>query len=222
MATRASTATHEGALLAAARSGDEVAFERLLEPHRRVLRAHCYRLLGSLHDAEDAFQETSLRAWRSLDRFEPRGSFRGWLYRIATNVCLRAIERRERAPEALDVEEAWIASYLQPFPDRLLDTEAAVEERESLGLAFVSVIQLLLIRAVGPAALQPLVDAMGHRERFRRFQKQPAWRERTIEEQLRSFVRNRKLDYVAALVGALDLTRVPRPLHRVLAHVWPT
>jgi hypothetical protein len=76
-----------------------------------------------------------------------------------------------------------------------------------------------LIRAVGPAALQPLVDATGHRERFRRFQKQPAWRERTTEEQLRSFVRNRKLDYVAALVGALDLTRVPRPLHRVLDHV---
>jgi RNA polymerase sigma-70 factor (ECF subfamily) len=158
MATRATTATDEGALLAAARSGDEVAFERLLEPHRRALRAHCYRLLGSLHDAEDAFQETSLRTWRSLDRFEPRGSFHGWLYRIATNACLRAIERRERAPEALDMEEAWIASYLQPFPDRLLDTEAAVEERESLGLAFVSVIQLLPARQ---RAVLVLRDVLG-------------------------------------------------------------
>lgn len=136
----------EGALLGAARSGDELAFERLLEPHRRALRAHCYRLLGSLDDAEDALQETSVRAWRALDRFEPHGSFRGWLYRISTNVCLRALERRPRAAEALDPDEARVASYLQPFPDRLLDTEAAVEERESLGLAFVSVVQLLPAR----------------------------------------------------------------------------
>lgn len=158
MATRAPTAADERVLLAAARSGDEVAFERLLDPHRSKLRAHCYRLLGSLHDAEDAVQEASLRAWRGLDRFEPRGSFRGWLYRIATNACLRAIERRERAPETLDLEEAWIASYLQPFPDRLLDTEVAVEERESLGLAFVSVIQLLPARQ---RAVLVLRDVLG-------------------------------------------------------------
>jgi len=143
MAVGASSPVDESALLAAAREGHEQAFERLLEPHRRALRAHCYRLLGSLHDAEDALQETSLRAWRSIDRFEPRGPFRAWLYRIATNVCLTAIERRARLPEALDPEEAEVVSYLQPFPDRLLDTELAVEERESLGLAFVSVMQLL-------------------------------------------------------------------------------
>ena len=133
----------ERALLGAAQAGDEQAFVRLLEPHWRAIRTHCYRLLGSLHDAEDALQETSLRAWRSINRFEPRGPFRAWLYRIATNVCLTTIERRARVPDALDAEEAEVASYLQPYPDRLLDTAVAVEERESLGLAFVSVIQLL-------------------------------------------------------------------------------
>lgn len=130
-------------LLSAARSGDEQAFERLLEPHRRALHVHCYRLLGSLQDADDALQETSLRAWQGLDRFEPRAPFRAWLYRIATNVSLRAIERRARAPEVLDPAEAEIARYLQPYPDRLLEPNAAVEQRESVGLAFVSVMQLL-------------------------------------------------------------------------------
>jgi RNA polymerase sigma-70 factor (ECF subfamily) len=143
MAARALISADESALLSAAQSGDEQAFERLLEPHRRALRVHCYRLLGSLHDAEDALQETSLRAWRGLDRFEPRGPFRAWLYRVATNVCLTAIERRARVPEVLAPEEAEVASYLQPYPDRLLDTDLAVEERESVGLAFVSVMQLL-------------------------------------------------------------------------------
>ena len=143
MATREAVPADEAALLLAARNGDERAFEGLLEPHRRALRVHCYRLLGSLHDAEDALQETSLRAWRGLDRFEPRGAFRAWLYRIATNVCLRAIDRRARTPEALDPAEADVSSYLQPYPDRLLETDLAVEERESVGLAFVSVMQLL-------------------------------------------------------------------------------
>ncbi len=143
MPVDAASPVDETALLGAARNGDEQAFARLLEPHRRSLRAHCYRLLGSLHDAEDALQETALRAWRSIDSFEPRGPFRAWLYRIATNVCLSAIERRARVPEALDPDEAEVASYLQPYPDRLLDTALAVEERESLGLAFVSVMQLL-------------------------------------------------------------------------------
>ena len=134
------------ALVALARSGDEQAFERLLDPHRRAIHAHCYRMLGSLHDADDALQETSLRAWRALDRFESRAPFRAWLYSIATNVCLRAIERRARAPEVLDPEEAEIAAYLQPYPDRLLPTDATVEERESMSLAVVSVMQLLPAR----------------------------------------------------------------------------
>jgi RNA polymerase sigma-70 factor (ECF subfamily) len=137
------TRIDEAALLEAARGGDEQAFGWLFEPHRRALRVHCYRLLGSLHDADDALQETSLRAWRGLQGFEPRGPLRAWLYRIATNACLRALERRARTPEALDPEEAEIARYLQPYPDRLLAPDLAVEERESVGLAFVSVMQLL-------------------------------------------------------------------------------
>jgi RNA polymerase sigma-70 factor (ECF subfamily) len=143
MAFGARLHVHEAALLTAAQSGDEQAFERLLEPHRRSLRVHCYRMLGSLHDADDALQETLVRAWRGLEGFEPRSPLRAWLYRIATNVCLRAIEGRARRPHVLDPSEAAIASYFQPFPDRLLDVDAAVEERESIGLAFVSVVQLL-------------------------------------------------------------------------------
>lgn len=141
MVTDAAITVDQGVLLTAARGGDEQAFTRLLEPHRRALHLHCYRLLGSLHDADDALQETALKAWRSIGGFEPHGSFRAWLYRIATNVCLRALERRARQPEMLDPEEAEAVSHLQPYPDRLLESE--VEERESIGLAFVTVMQLL-------------------------------------------------------------------------------
>jgi RNA polymerase sigma-70 factor (ECF subfamily) len=103
-------------------------------------------MLGSVHDADDALQETALRAWRALARFESRASIRTWLYSIATNVCLRAIERRARLPELLDPDEAEVARYLQPYPDRLLPTDATIEERESMGLAVVSVMQLLPAR----------------------------------------------------------------------------
>src|SRR5437879_9302467 len=86
----------EHELLAAARTGDEHAFAKLISPYRAELNAHCYRMLGSVHDAEDAFQETSLRAWRGLERFEGRSSLRSWIYTMTTNVCLRAIERRPK------------------------------------------------------------------------------------------------------------------------------
>src|SRR5687767_6943851 len=88
--------THEGELLAAARRGDEGAFRDLVEPRRPELHAHCYRMLGSVHDAEDALQEVLLRAWRGLSGFEGRSSFRSWLYRIATNTSLNVIEKRPK------------------------------------------------------------------------------------------------------------------------------
>lgn len=127
-----------------ARVGPEQAFVRLTAPHRRGLHLHCYRLLGSLHDADDALQETLLRGWRGLDRFEPRAPVSAWLYRIATNVCLRMLEQRGRDPARAE-------AHLQPYPDRLLEElpspdvgpDAVVEAREAIGLAFVAAVQLL-------------------------------------------------------------------------------
>ncbi|HMI69171.1 MAG TPA: sigma-70 family RNA polymerase sigma factor, partial [Solirubrobacteraceae bacterium] len=89
-------------LLTAARAGDEAAFGQLVGPYRSELNAHCYRMLGSIHDAEDALQDALLRAWRGLDRFEGRSSLRSWLYTIATNACLRAIERRPKRVLPID------------------------------------------------------------------------------------------------------------------------
>jgi RNA polymerase sigma-70 factor, ECF subfamily len=111
--------------------------ELLAAPLRRELHLHCYRMLGSLHDADDALQETLLRAWRARDSFEPRAPVRAWAYRIATNVCLTALERRERRKEDP-------LAHLEPFPDRLLaGPEADAEAREAVELAFVAAVQLL-------------------------------------------------------------------------------
>src|SRR5437763_14595929 len=124
----ATSSTPERGLLVAAREGDEGAFGRLVEPHRRELHAHCYRMLGSVHDAEDALQDAMLRAWRGLPRFEGRSSLRSWLYTIATNTCLNVIAKRPRrvlpvdygpaadphqGPGAPIVESAWVG----PSPD---------------------------------------------------------------------------------------------------------
>jgi RNA polymerase sigma-70 factor (TIGR02960 family) len=143
--------------LAAAQSGDERAFGVLTLPHERELHIHCYRMLGSLDDADDALQETLLRAWRQLDRFEPRAPFRAWLYRIATNVCLTMLARRARRGEipaaafAEDRVEEERPVQLDPYPDHLLDElaptvpgpEATIEQQESVELAFVAAVQLL-------------------------------------------------------------------------------
>jgi RNA polymerase sigma-70 factor (ECF subfamily) len=127
-------------LLTAAAAGDEMAFVQLTAPLRRRLHAHCYRLLGSVHDADDALQETMLRAWRGIGRFEPRAELASWLYRIATNVCLRMLEQRGRR------ESATAHAHLQPYPDALFEPETPeleAERRETIGLAFVAAMQLL-------------------------------------------------------------------------------
>jgi RNA polymerase sigma-70 factor, ECF subfamily len=140
MAVRRAHTTDERALIAAAQAGDERAFRRLVEPYRRALEVHCYRMLGSPHDAEDVVQETLLRAWRSLERFERRSSVRTWLYRIATNACLDELERRPRRTETVE-----------PYPDaRLEDLESPVADpaaryalHEGMELAFLTAIQQL-------------------------------------------------------------------------------
>ena len=151
-------------LLEAARAGDEDAFARIVEPHRRALHAHCYRMLGSVADAEDALQDALLNAWRGLGRFEGRSSLRSWLYTIATNACLRAIERRPKRVLPIDyapaadphdglaeplVESVWV----EPYPDErlgledgLAGPEARYEQRESVELAFIAALQHLPAR----------------------------------------------------------------------------
>src|SRR5205807_10585908 len=115
---------------------DEQAFALLIEPHRRALHLHCYRMLGSLHDADDALQETMLRASKGSDRYEPRAQLTTWLHTIATNVCLTAIARRRKRPAELSED----LEHLQPYPDRLLEDLVA---RETVELAFIIAIQLL-------------------------------------------------------------------------------
>jgi RNA polymerase sigma-70 factor (ECF subfamily) len=139
---------------------DEPAFSRLVERHRRELHVHCYRILGSFDDAEDAVQETFLRAWRRRETFEGRSTFRAWLYRIATNACLDLLAKRRPAP-ATGGEVRW----LQPYPDRLLDElttddsdepEAVAVSRETIELAYLVAVQhlaprpraVLILRAV--------------------------------------------------------------------------
>jgi RNA polymerase sigma-70 factor (ECF subfamily) len=150
-------AAAEANLLAAARAGDDDAFSRLVAPHSRALHRHCYRMLGSLHDAEDALQETLVRAWRNLAQFGERSSFGRWLYRIATNVCLTTLARRKPLPVAGPLPPAPEADdqiLLNPYPDALLaelpsmepEPAARYDTRESVQLAFVAAVQLLPAR----------------------------------------------------------------------------
>jgi RNA polymerase sigma-70 factor, ECF subfamily len=152
---------NEQGLLAAARKGDEEAFGRLIEPYRRELHAHCYRMLGSVPDAEDALQDALLGAWKGLARFEGRSSLRSWLYTITTNACLKAIQRRPKRVLPVDygpasdphdrlgeplIESVWV----DPYPDEQLfvedraeTPEARYEQRESVELAFIAALQHL-------------------------------------------------------------------------------
>jgi RNA polymerase sigma-70 factor (TIGR02960 family) len=144
------------ATLSRARAGDEEAFRALTDPYRRELQLHCYRILGSVQDAEDLLQETLLAAWRGLDRFQGRSSLRAWLYRIATNRCLNALRDSERRPlEARrDLPQPTRVTeplWLEPYPDVMLEGVADVapgpaaryETKEAVALAFVSGLQHL-------------------------------------------------------------------------------
>ncbi|MGH2892468.1 MAG: sigma-70 family RNA polymerase sigma factor [Solirubrobacteraceae bacterium] len=164
--------------LARAQRGDEDAFAQLTEPYRRELQLHCYRIVGSLQDAEDLLQETLLSAWRGLEQFEGRSSLRAWLYTIATNRCLNALRDRERRPQAAPRDRAGRGgithpresfaeiSWLQPYPDSLLEgvidvapgPAARYEAKETVALAFVSGLQHLAPRQ---RAVLVLRDVLG-------------------------------------------------------------
>ncbi|HEX4791367.1 MAG TPA: RNA polymerase subunit sigma-70 [Actinospica sp.] len=166
-----------GDLMARAQAGDGEAFRALTEPYRRELQVHCYRMLGSIHDAQDALQESLLSAWQGLAGFEQRASLRTWLYRIATNRCLnvrRAASRREarelivsgiEVPEPTGLGEV---VWLEPFPDVLLEgttdnlpgPEAHYEQTESISLAFITALQLLPPRQLATLILR---DVLGFR-----------------------------------------------------------
>jgi RNA polymerase sigma-70 factor (TIGR02960 family) len=157
-------------LISRARAGDGEAFRALTEPHRRELQVHCYRMLGSFQDAEDALQDTLLAAWRGLGEFEGRASIRTWLYRIATNQCLSARRSASRRPatawdmpnvEPPEPSRIGEITWLQPYPDTLLEgPELRYEQSESISLTFVTALQLLPPRQVAVLILR---DVLGFR-----------------------------------------------------------
>ena len=151
-------------LVGAAIAGDEPAFAALVEHHRRELHVHCYRMLASFDEAEDAVQETFLRAWRSRTGFDGSLLFRAWLYRIATNVCLDLLRRSSRRPAT--VRSFPEVPWLQPYPDRLLDEvaprddqpDAVVIERETIELAFLAALQILPPRQRAALIVRDVLD----------------------------------------------------------------
>ena len=161
-------------LMARARAGDGEAFRALTEPHRRELQVHCYRMLGSLQDAEDALQDTLLSAWHGLGGFEGRASIRTWLYRIATNRCLDALRSASRRPakewdipgvDLIEPTRLGEVVWLEPYPDALLDDamgvplgpEARYEQIESISLAFVTALQVLPPRQLAVVVLRDVL-----------------------------------------------------------------
>lgn len=152
-------------LISRARGGDGAAFRELTEPHRRELHVHCYRMLGSFQDAEDALQETMLAAWQGFGGFEERASIRTWLYRIATNRCLNARRSASRRParewdmpEVDPPEPTGLGEvvWLEPYPDALLP-EARYAQTESISLAFVTALQALPPRQLAVLILRDVL-----------------------------------------------------------------
>src|SRR5919202_1673678 len=150
----AGAAVPVGDLIERARAGDGDAFRELTEPYRRELHVHCYRMLGSFQDAEDALQDTLLAAWQGLASFEGRSSIRTWLYQVATRRCLNALRARGRRPRpaapmaGFDMTEPTSIGeviWVEPYPDALLadSPEARYENREAISLAFITALQLL-------------------------------------------------------------------------------
>src|SRR3954465_13822256 len=171
---RAGTGRSPAELIAGARAGDGDAFRQLTAPHRRELEVHCYRMLGSFQDAEDAVQDTLLAAWKGLEGFAGRASLRTWLYRIATNRCLNARRAAGRRPakewSVPDVEPPEPTRlgeivWLEPFPDALLEgaldvplgPEARYEQTESISLAFVTALQALPPRQLAVLILRDVL-----------------------------------------------------------------
>ena len=145
---------------------DDAAFTDLTGPYRRELHVHSYRMLGSFEEAEDAVQETYLRAWRSRDSFDGSAALRAWLYKIATNVCLDAIRRANRRPPGRSLDSIGEVPWIGPYPDRLLDEIAPPETepdkvavaRETIELAFLAAVQLLPPRQRAVLILRDVVD----------------------------------------------------------------
>jgi len=161
-------------LISRARAGNGDAFRELTEPHRRELQAHCYRMLGSLQDAEDAVQDTLLAAWQGLGGFQERASLRTWLYKIATNRCLNALRTASRRParewnipgiEPPEPTRLGEVTWLEPYPDALLagvtgaplGPEARYEQAESISLAFVAALQVLPPRQLAVLILRDVL-----------------------------------------------------------------
>ena len=170
-------------LIERARDGDERAYEELIEGHRSELHAHCYRMLASTHDADDAVQDALIRAWRGLAGFESRSSVRTWLFKIATNSSFDLLQKRSRRELPIDRGKARVgespgdaqldASWIEPYPDRLIEPgerspHARYEARESLELAFIAVIQhvpprqraVLILREVLGYSAQETADLL--------------------------------------------------------------
>jgi RNA polymerase sigma-70 factor, ECF subfamily len=215
----------------AMRAADEDAFAELIERHRRGLHAHCYRMLGSVHDADDALQEALLGAWKGLSGFEGRSSLRSWLYTIATNASLRALERRRRRelpggtgsgddPRAPLAEPLAEPVWIEPYPDELV----RYEDREGVELAYIAALQLLppnqraalLLRDVlGFSARETAetletsvasVNSALQRARAKLERERPA---RSQQETLRALGDERSRALVARFVDAWNRTDVP-------------